>query len=120
MNGVCARPRFQFFERLAEVVQNLVVDVFDRSVRRQDRNESGNPVDHLAKSELVLHRTPFWRRPLGAEGDCNLSSHHKSREIRDGTIETYSRCRALDTIGRATRGETARQRTQLFSLGSSW
>src|SRR2546428_7911119 len=56
--GITARPLFQFFECFAEVVQDRVVDVFDRSVRGHDGKEVGNPVHHLAKSELVLHRSP--------------------------------------------------------------
>ena len=54
MNGVCARPLLQFFERLAEVVQDGAVDGIDRSIRRQARNEGANPVEDLGKSELVL------------------------------------------------------------------
>jgi len=34
---------------------DLAVDDFDRSIRCHDRDEGGNPVDDLAKSELVLH-----------------------------------------------------------------
>src|SRR5207302_676162 len=54
VNGVRARPVFQFFERLAKVVEDLTVDEFHGSVRRQDCNEGGNPVDDLMKCELVL------------------------------------------------------------------
>jgi hypothetical protein len=61
VNDVRARPLLQFVERLAEVVQNLAVDEFDLSLRGLDRKEGGNPVDHLAKCEFVLHR-PLQRR----------------------------------------------------------
>ena len=57
MNGVSARPPLEFFERLAEVVEDLFVDELDRSVRCQNRDESGNPVDDVVKSELALHGT---------------------------------------------------------------
>jgi hypothetical protein len=55
VNGVGARPPLELFERLAEVVKDLLVDELDRSVRCQNRNESGNPVDDVVESELALH-----------------------------------------------------------------
>jgi len=55
VNGVSARPSLEVFERLAEVVEDLRVDELDRSVRCQNRNESGNPVDDIVESELALH-----------------------------------------------------------------
>jgi hypothetical protein len=55
VNGVGARPPLEFFERLAEVVKDLLVDELDGSVRCQNRNESGNPVDDVVESELAVH-----------------------------------------------------------------
>jgi len=55
VNGVSARPSLEFLERLAEVVEDLLVDELDRAVRCQNRNESGNPVDDVVESELALH-----------------------------------------------------------------
>ena len=55
VNGVSARPSLEVFERLAQVVEDLRVDELDRSVRCQNRNESGNPVDDIVESELALH-----------------------------------------------------------------
>jgi hypothetical protein len=55
VNGVSARPPLEFFERLAEVVQDRLVDELDGSVRCQNRNESGNPVDDVVEGELAVH-----------------------------------------------------------------
>ena len=55
VNGVSARPPLELLERLAEVVEDLLVDELDRSVRCQNRNESGNPVDDVVESELAVH-----------------------------------------------------------------
>ncbi len=49
VNGVCARPVLQLFERPAEIVKDLAVDEVDRSIRCQDVNECGNPADQLLK-----------------------------------------------------------------------
>src|SRR5260370_14945813 len=55
VNGVSARPPLEFFERLAEVVEDLLVDELHSSVRCQNCNESGNPVDDVVASELAVH-----------------------------------------------------------------
>ena len=56
--GLLARCSGEPYNEGVEVVQDRVVDFFDRSVRGHDGKEGGNPVHHLAKSELVLHRAP--------------------------------------------------------------
>ena len=62
VNSVCAAPSLQFFERPAEVLEDLAVDVFDAAVRRHDRDQTGDclddqPKDFLTSPErlVVLH-----------------------------------------------------------------
>ena len=48
MNGVAGRPAFQFFERCAEVFQDMAVDVFDFAGRRHESDQGRNAVGDRA------------------------------------------------------------------------
>jgi len=97
VNSVCARPPLQFFECLAEVIQDLTVDEFDLSIRCEDRKESGNPVDDLPKSEIVLHRD-FFDGALSTQGSVVYA--RSVRRVRAG------RSKWLRGIGGAERART--------------
>ena len=53
VNSVCGAPLLQFFERPAEVLDYLAVDVFDAAVRRHDRDQTGDGLDDQPKGFLT-------------------------------------------------------------------
>ena len=53
VNSVGGAPSLQFFERPAEVLKDLAVDVFDAAVRRHDRDQTGDRLDDQPKGFLT-------------------------------------------------------------------
>jgi hypothetical protein len=53
MNRVAGSPTFQFFERLAEVFQDLTIDDFDLTRRTHDGDKGRNAIDDLTKAEVA-------------------------------------------------------------------
>ena len=52
VNGVRGAPSFQLFERPAEVLEDLAVDVFDLTAGCHDRDETGDRLDDQPKGFL--------------------------------------------------------------------
>jgi hypothetical protein len=65
MKAVAGRPTFQFFERRAEIFQDLAVDEFELAGRRHESAEGRNAVVDRTKMMLALRRPKPPRRMLG-------------------------------------------------------
>jgi hypothetical protein len=92
VNSVCAAPSLQFFERPAEVCEDLAVDVFDAAGRGHDRDQTGDRLDDEPKgfltspeSRLVFLHTWILGlpcRPDHCSRDFATDAREASRESR--------------------------------------
>ena len=71
MNRVAGSPTFQFFERLAEVFQDLTIDDFDLTRRTHDGDKGRNAIDDLTKVEVAR-----------AQGFLTPTRHHNATTRR--------------------------------------
>ena len=54
MDGIDGAPLLQFFERPAEVLEDLAVDMLDLARRRHDRDQGGNGLHDQARVALAV------------------------------------------------------------------
>src|SRR5262245_51119933 len=66
VDGIARRPVPEFLERLAEVVEEVVINECDVAIARGDGDQAGDAVDDLTKRKVLLHKASDWAYGLGS------------------------------------------------------
>src|SRR5262249_19318155 len=75
---ICS-PVFQLFQGLTTIFDDLAIDSFDLSVRSQDANEAGYPINDRAQTLLAFTKCLFGSLALGQIKDKRIAFEPRTR-----------------------------------------
>src|SRR6516165_3648518 len=83
MNGSRCGPVLQLFQRPARILEDLAIDGFDLTIRGQDPNQTGYPVDCRAQTSLAFTQRllrPFALGQIEHECDALVAAFFEQRD----------------------------------------